>query len=114
MWIDERQWIVEHRSDLEHLARELTTSRFDLRQAFETAHGTMWVNDSGLVEETCPQEYAILRPGRDCDYVHVQTVVVSWCSASQLLNYLRRADQKGFDTLFECNRIGADRLQYNR
>jgi hypothetical protein len=111
MWKDDRTWHVEPRTDLEQLARDLTCKRFSLEQAFQTTGGTIWANVSPSCDRECPQEYAVLRPVAE-GFHQVQTVVVTWCSAYQLIRYLRQADQRQFDTLFADFVLAADRLQF--
>lgn len=112
MWLDDRNWIVEPRSDLEQLARDLLTKRFPLHQAFISARGTILANISASAEETCLKEYAILRPASEGAYNHVRSFVVSWSNVYWLTRYFDRADRREFDTLFDDHRIDAVRFNF--
>lgn len=113
MGFGNRHWVVEFRSDLAQLARDLLTTRFSPRQAFQTPRGTIWANISQSADESCLQEYAILRPASDGSYYHVRTVVVSWSCDYWLRQFINLADRREYDTLFEVDCIDVSRFQFD-
>lgn len=94
-----RVWGVVPAEDPQDLATKLTEMSWTLCSAFETAAGTIWVNDS--TNPDALQEYGVLRsrPGPDGSQVwqQVESITVTWCSQEKLRSYIEEADTGLYD-----------------
>lgn len=92
------------------VAIKLRNHTWTLCTAFETAGGTIWVNDS--IRPDGIQEFAAIR--RDGEYWRqVETITVSWCQPDRLRNIIADADRGRFDQGHNFGSVSSHRIQHS-
>jgi hypothetical protein len=91
----QRIWFINPVADPDWLADQLCDHTCVGCQAFEL-DGYVYANDS-----TCgdgAQEYAVLRPVSNREYVQVESITFSWCSVTQAREYIARVSRGQFNS----------------
>lgn len=94
--------------DAAELARKLSEHSWCLCTGFETAAGTIWVNDATSPDGA--QEYGVLRRQGD-RYAQVESITISWCERDEIERFIREADEGGFDGDLELGTVDLEQLE---
>ena len=95
MFHSKRGWVVVPAESAEELARMLTEQTWCLCNGFELG-GYWFLNDA--THEDGAAEYGIVKKdGPDGRPLQVESITVSWCTAQEALNHVRRAMAGEYD-----------------
>lgn len=91
----QRIWFINPVADPDWLADQLCNHTSVGCQAFEL-DGYVYANDSTSGDGA--QEYAVLRPISDGEFIQIESITFSWCSFTQAREYIACVSRGEFDS----------------